>query len=399
MKILYITYDGINDAIGQSQIVPYINGLLAHGLDFTILSFEKKVNLNSATKMLDSRACWKRLRYNKNPPVISSCYDILKGLIAGISLLSKKKIPVIHARGYVSAMIGFLLKRIFRIKFIFDMRGMWAEEKVDAGIWKKSDLLYKTTKYLENIFFYNADTIIVLTDSAKKLVSQNPYAGNKQIEKIPTCVDIKKFLTTSSNFSKEYLGLNGKFIILYLGSLGTFYAFEEMVDFFSTILKNNYVHNPYFLIVTNNPSSAIHQSMQLKNLSVDNYGVRQMSHAQVKDILPIADISLMFYKRILSKAGCCPTKFGESLACGLPVVINAGIGDTENIVRKEKIGVIVEEFSPEAYKKAIEQLLSLLSARDALRQRCRQASLRYFSLDSGIDRYQKIYQDLLQPSI
>src|SRR3989338_5975942 len=153
MRILYITYDGLNDALGQSQIIPYLNGLSSRGYDITVLSFEKK----SGQNILDKNIHWKSLRYNKYPLILSTCYDILKGLMTGAGLLLRRKIVIIHARGYVPALIGLLLKRLFRAKFIFDMRGMWPEEKVDAGAWKNEGFLFKIAKYLERFFLGSAE--------------------------------------------------------------------------------------------------------------------------------------------------------------------------------------------------------------------------------------------------
>lgn len=394
MKILYITYDGINDAIGQSQVVPYINLLSGRGMDFTILSFEKRMDFDLSAGMLDSRVRWEKLRYHKKPQIISSCYDIISGMMRGMFILIREKKSVIHARSYVSAMVGVFLKALFRTKFIFDMRGMLSEERVDAGLWRKGSILYKITKFLENIFLSCADITVVLTGKAKDVIAKNTSANNKRIEVIPTCVDTNSFLPVAKDSLRRQLELSGKFVILYLGSLGTFYALDEMADFFSVILNSNYVHNPYFLIITNNPSEAVYRSMKTRNISKNNYGIRQMARNELKDVLPLADVSLMFYKRILSSAGCCPTKFGESLACGLPVIINSGVGDTEGIVRGEKIGVVVEGFSSDAYKKAINQLMHFLSERDALKRRCRLASLKYFSLDKAVDKYSQIYKSL-----
>ena len=43
---LYITYDGLLDPLGQSQILPYIKSLNKKGYKFIILSFEKSQNQN-----------------------------------------------------------------------------------------------------------------------------------------------------------------------------------------------------------------------------------------------------------------------------------------------------------------------------------------------------------------
>ena len=394
MRVLYITYDGISDALGQSQIVPYLNRLLLRGYDFTVLSFEKKDSYDLHSDSLNKDTRWLKLRYTKYPLVISTCYDILKGLVIGSAALIRSKITVIHARGYVSAAIGCLLKKPFGVKFIFDMRGMWPEEKTDAGVWKKSGLLFKMTKYFEKCFLCSADTIIVLTDTFKQALSGLPCLSAKKIIVIPTCVDVDNFSISRSTSPEVRLGISGKFKVLYLGSLGTFYALEEMIDFFSIIRTNKLIDNPFFLILTNNPSDFIHLSMRSRNIPKNSYRVSRISYSRLKNVLPSADVSLMFYRRDLSKRGCCPTKFGESLACGLPVIINSGIGDTESIIAREKIGITVKDFSVDAYKEAVEKLIEMLSCKDELTARCRQTAVKYFSLSGGIDSYQKIYQEL-----
>ncbi len=41
-SVLYTTYDGLTDPLGQSQILPYLQQLCREGYQFTILSFEKR---------------------------------------------------------------------------------------------------------------------------------------------------------------------------------------------------------------------------------------------------------------------------------------------------------------------------------------------------------------------
>ena len=40
-QVLYISYDGMTDPLGQSQVIPYIEGLSKLGYQFTLISFEK----------------------------------------------------------------------------------------------------------------------------------------------------------------------------------------------------------------------------------------------------------------------------------------------------------------------------------------------------------------------
>jgi len=72
MKILYLTYDGLSDPLGQSQILPYIFKLNKEH-DFDIISFEKqeKLVINKAglqTKLDSEKINWHPETYHKSPP-------------------------------------------------------------------------------------------------------------------------------------------------------------------------------------------------------------------------------------------------------------------------------------------------------------------------------------------
>jgi glycosyltransferase involved in cell wall biosynthesis len=100
--------------------------------------------------------------------------------------------------------------------------------------------------------------------------------------------------------------------------------------------------------------------------------------------------------RGLSEHGCSPTKIGEYWACGLPVVTTGNVGDVDSVVRRERVGVVVEEHSTEAYARAANELLALLRAAD-IRARCRRAAEEHYSLEAACERQLALYQ-MLVPS-
>ncbi len=81
-NVLFISYDGMTDPLGQSQVIPYLAALTKYGYRFTILSCEKKDKyklhkdeIENALKSLHIK--WKPIPYHKNPPVLSSLYDVM----------------------------------------------------------------------------------------------------------------------------------------------------------------------------------------------------------------------------------------------------------------------------------------------------------------------------------
>jgi glycosyltransferase involved in cell wall biosynthesis len=106
------------------------------------------------------------------------------------------------------------------------------------------------------------------------------------------------------------------------------------------------------------------------------------------------DAGLAFIRPSLSKWASSPTKVAEYLAAGLPVVTNTGIGDLDEIIRAERVGVAITEFSDDRYREAAKQLATLL-ADQTLRARCVAAARKYFDLEHiGWARYRAVYEQL-----
>ena len=146
--VLYISYDGITDPLGQSQILPYIVGLSQSDYRFTLISYEKpeRYSLHKATVQAICSAnsiSWHPLPYTKFPPVLSTIRDFIKLKAKVKSLHKELSFSVVHCRSYLPSLIGLAMKRRYNTKFIFDMRGFWADERIEGGIWNLSNPIYR----------------------------------------------------------------------------------------------------------------------------------------------------------------------------------------------------------------------------------------------------------------
>ena len=148
-KILYISYDGLLEPLGQSQILSY-QYKIANKYNVTIVSFEKYKDLNNISKLNllknnleEKKITWNYVLFSNNLKPISTIYNFLKGFLLIIGILIKNKISIIHCRGYVSYMMVYLFKYFFKFKILFDMRGFWVDERIEWNIWRKNTLKYK----------------------------------------------------------------------------------------------------------------------------------------------------------------------------------------------------------------------------------------------------------------
>ena len=138
----------MTDQLGQSQVIPYLIGLSEKNYSITILSCEKKGAFEKGKtkikELLDRHnILWEPLLYTKYPPVLSTIYDISKIKKKADQLSRKTNFDIVHCRSYIAGMVGLTLKKKYQCKFIFDMRGFWADERVDGKLWNLNNPVYK----------------------------------------------------------------------------------------------------------------------------------------------------------------------------------------------------------------------------------------------------------------
>ncbi len=407
MNILYLTYDGLSDPLGQSQVIPYLRGWRKMGHEITIMSSEKKTRpelIESISKMLKEEGItWKNISYTKSPPVLSTVFDILRMRRYCKRLLKESKYDIVHCRSYVPALIGEHLKKQSGLKFIFDMRGFYADERIDGDIWNQNLLVYRWIyrffKRKEARFLSCADYTICLTDSAKKEIETWRSIPNRPvpIEVIPCCVDTDYFHPDRIDHQQrtkvaEELGITDNDLVLsYLGAVGTWYMLDEMLDFFKQLLIR--YPNAKFLFITHEQKDLIIKKLNAKGIPPDRLIIHKADHEQVPTYLSLSNLSIFFIKPVYSKMASSPAKMGEILSMGIPILCNSDVGDTTKIIGSTKTGAVLQAFTDEDYDFLIDQIPSLLQTPKAS---IREVALQYFSLEKGVKKYNEIHQKVLK---
>ena len=387
-KILYISYDGILEPLGQSQVLAY-QEILAKNHQIFLISFEK-TSFNKANnfhcetedRILNSGIRWYRLRYHKAPSGIATFYDLVVGGALSFFLICRFKISVIHARSYVPSVIALTLKNLLNVKFIFDMRGFWADERVDGNIWHPQSKMYRLAKWFEKKFITNADHIVSLTHAALNTINNFPYIKNSlpPSSVISTCANLELFSCQPSPRQSFVLG--------YVGSIGTWYNFEAVAFAFSELLKIK--SNSKLLIINQNDHNEIIDVLSNASIPGDKFSIYQASHSEVPRYINQMDAGIFFIKPLFSKLASAPTKLGEFLGCGIPCLANAGVGDMQAMLEGEGVGVAINGFSDSAISDGIDKLIQLTLDPD-MHQKCAMTAQKYFSLEKGVQKYNDIY--------
>lgn len=408
-NVLYVSYDGITDPLGQSQVLPYLEGLSRAGYRFTIVSFEKK-NLFAKFNSLIRSKCeaaeieWVPLVFHRRPPVVAKIFDRYQLFSIAKKLHRKKKFDLIHCRSYIASELGLQFSRKWGVKFLFDMRGFWADEKAESGHWNQKKWLYRKIyrryKNLEREFVEQSDHIISLTEAGKNelaglydhLLAAKGESMRRKCTVIPCCADLAhfdyaKYPDYQKQALREKLGIDKTAVVLaYSGSLGDWYLLDEMLRFFK-VFKQKYP-SAVFLVLTRE-ISRLKIAMEKNQVDPGAVITGFSSYDELPLYLGLCNYAVFFIKPIYSKIASSPTKHAELMGMGIPVFCN-DIGDTGFFLRHYPLGELVN-INDHDFATAVDRMDARQWDRKAIREVARQ----YFDVPVGVQRYQSVYSLML----
>jgi glycosyltransferase involved in cell wall biosynthesis len=379
------------EPLGQSQVFAYMKRLAADR-PIHLISFEKAIDWANlalrerlARDIAGASINWHPLPYHKRPTALATAWDIVCGTGLGLWLVLRHRLCIVHARSYVPSVMALAIKRMTGVRYLFDMRGFWADERVDGNLWARNSLMYRVAKGFEKRFLLAADHVVSLTHAGVTEIQRFPYLRVRMppISVISTCANLEHFKPSGEAPEELLLG--------YVGTVGTWYLFEEAVAVFSELIKMR--PEARILIVNRNEHDFIRERLEVGGIPLNAVELRAVDYADMPRQMARMIASVFFIKPAYSKQASAPTKLGELLGCGVPCLSNAGVGDVADIIEGERVGVAIKSFDRVSLVTGLKALL-LLAEDSSTRERCVAAAAKHFSLDEGVTRYRRIYESL-----
>lgn len=401
LRTLYLCYFGLREPLVQTQVLPYLGQLAAAGIKVHLLTFEPQLEkqwnedqLKKARAQLAAQGInWFCLPYHKSPSVPATIYDILAGARFAAALARRDGLDVLHARGHIPMAMALLACRLVRCRLVFDFRGLLADEYADAGIWTKHSPVFRAVKRIERAGFRRSNQVIVLTERMRNWLVQQQLKKADQIEVIPCCVDRARFNTSHADATEGDAERQAdRFEVVYAGSLIGLYLVEEMGRFFMAIKAQR--PNAFLRILSVSPPALAAAALQRAGLNESDFEIIAVPPRDVPRLLQRAKLGISFRKPTFSQIAASPTKIPEYLAAGLPIVSNQGIGDIDELLASDRVGVVVENFDDPNLALAAGAALALASE-PGIAERCREVARKRFDLNTvGGARYLNVYRHL-----
>lgn len=390
--ILYISYSGMTEPLGQSQVLSYLERLARH-FDVHLISFEKPLSdgdadvLSQVEARIDAAGInWHPLRYHNRPSLLGTAYDIAQAIRLGSRLVRRHKLQLVHCRTYISSVAGVTLKRRFGIPYVFDMRGFWPDERVDSGLWPRGGAMYRLVKRMERHFLDRADAAVTLTEAAAEEIRTKwfPDGDAPPLYVIPTCADLARF-------RREGERMPERFTLGYVGSLENWYRFDEALACFRSLKAVR--PNARLMVVNRGEHEKVRALAAAGGIDPEDLEITAAAHADVPRLIKQMSAGVLIARPAYSQMARAPTRLAEFLGCGLPFLANDGIGDVTRILEGERVGVIVRGSDEAARREAVTHLIAM-AEEPSIALRCARVAECHFSVDAGAERYRAIYESL-----
>ena len=364
MHLTYITIDSVNEGVGQSQILPLIKILKTKGINITLISFEK-VHINKEIKaeleFLGIEWVYMKFSHRNSLSPVIRLYQLIQQI---------GKTDIIHARGDIPALAALLSRKA---PILWDMRGLWSEQRMVITDSRLKRILFRPLIIFRRIILNQVDALTTLTYSLDNYLI-NKYGNKPSIRgTVTTIVDLDHF--------KVQKNLPKKLRIVFSGSYNNYYDLNLTRDFISLLRKRVEIDVVWF-----KPTESTRE-----NLGLEEEIIMETTYSEMPRHLNEFSIGVAICKNLsTANLGVMPTKIGEFLACGRPVVVNRGLGDLDTLLKEYKAGVVLDHTNLD---EAVEEVIELMQS-ESVQLNCRKLAMDYFDLRKGALKYLDIYKIL-----
>lgn len=393
--ILYLTFDGLLQPLGYSQVARLIVRLAGTGHRYRVVSLERRSDVEDLERVARLRAAlagvgigWTYRVYRESLGPLGAAGNVSGLFMAAVRELMHADIGLVHARGYQAGLIAHLLRSRFGIPYLFDARGAWIDERVSGKSWVASPLLLPGARRLESSLFSQARAVVTLTELHAEAVREGkfgPYRG-APIVAIPTCADYSDFELPDRDGERES---PASFCIAIIGSMNASYLVDRSLALAQRTLQ---AHSGAGLLILTKQVEQYEAAIRATRIPKARYEIRSVAHDEMPGALRSVDWGIQLLTGGPAKLGSVPTKMAEFFAAGVGVVHHGCNEEVSRWVEQSGAGIVLHEVDDESLDR-VALRLGKRNSREVLLH-AREVTAPHFSLDAGARRYSDLLRRL-----
>lgn len=407
-SILYVTFDGVLQHLGYSQVVRPLLGLGAKGHGYVLLTYERAKDMAQEERVFALRnelrkggVEWEPLVWQEGGSGQAAVRNLTLGTAKAMQLAATRKVQLVHARGYHGAAVAYALRRSLGIPYVFDARGYWIDERLEDGRWFTRPVAHAVARRAERGMYEGAQAIVTLTD----LHREDLRTGARGVRfggpvlTIPTCADFNEFrlgtMEERDQVRREFFGeTNVGPVLGIVGSANSNYQLDATVRLGRHLLEANPAAR---LLVFSAQTEEYEGLLRRGGIAAGKYRVVSVAHGAMPCAIHALDWGALLLKESPAKRASMPTKLAEFLAAGVRPVHFGCNGEVGAWVAKTGSGVTLDSLE-EASLQAVARRIAEDKGSAELMQPAREIGEEHFSLKRGVERYDALLCGLLGSS-
>ena len=272
-----------------------------------------------------------------------------------LPFLPKADVVVSTSPQFFCGLVGLFARPLKRAPWVLEIRDLWPESIAAVGAMERG-LGFRAVEALERLAYRRADAIVPVTRSFVAHIAERRGTGDG-IEVIRNGADLATFCRTDAGADyRRQLGLDGKFVATYVGTLGMAHGLRTLLDAAES-LKGD----PRFAFVLAGDGAdranleAERISRRLENVHI----LGQRPKSEMPALWSASDAAVVLLKNTEAFKKVLPSKMMEAMAMERPIVLGVD-GEARELLEEAGAGIAIP---PEDAKALADALVRLANDR------------------------------------
>jgi len=282
-----------------------------------------------------------------------------------------------------------------RVPLVFEVRDLWPESLAAVGMGAENSLLHRSLGRVAGFLYRKADHIVVVTHAFKDHLTQHWRVPPAKVSVVENGVETSSFAPHEEPALRKQLGLEGKFVVGYIGTMGMAHGLETLLEAAASLQRTH--PNIMFLLVGEGADKdRLKSALGARGLRNINL-IDQQPRERIPAFICAADVCLVLLKKTELFKTVIPTKMLEFMACGRPVILGVD-GQARKILESAGAGVFIEPENSTALVNAIVAFVDHPEDRRSYGSNAREYILRHGSREATAKSYIEVLTALLTPT-
>jgi len=270
---------------------------------------------------------------------------------------------------------AWMLSLLRRRPFVFELRDLWPESIKAVGAMRNPYWLTRLEK-LEYFLYRKADLIVSVTQSFRRTLMGNGIDGGK-IAVVTNGVDLERYRPRDKDAELvRELGLEGKFVLGYIGTHGLAHGLETLLDVASRFQNQDHDDACVFLFLGDGARKRALMEAAAQRKLHNVVFLESVPKEKVVTYWALLDASIIHLKQSPLFESVIPSKLFESMAMGVPV-LHGVAGESAEIVMETQVGIPFPPEDADALYKTVRRLKEDATLQRDFTKNCLEAARTY----------------------